>query len=142
MRNLILRAAVLAVAAAAVAVPAMPAFASGPPAPPGCTFDQTTGVLTCRTTTTTTSTIGPFSTNDFVPLNTTFDGVTGQQMIQATFDDTPCIAIFLNDATFDATFTTTTTTERHGLEGHVFDTSTSTSLTSLIDDSPGVGCQL
>ena len=63
-------------------------------------------------------------------------------MIQATFDDTPCIAISLNDATFDATFTTTTTTKRHGLDGHVFDTSTATSLTSLIDDEGPVGCQL
>jgi hypothetical protein len=133
--------AALAVAGALLVAGAAPAFAAGPPVPAGCSFDQATGVLTCVTTTTTTSAIGPFSTIGAVPVSTTFDGVTGQQIVNTVFPGFGCIEVALQNATFSATFMTTTTTERHGLHGKVFDTSTSTSLTSLTRTGGGVGCE-
>jgi hypothetical protein len=42
-----------------------------------------------------------------------------------------CLNIELSGASFSAAVTTTTTTEQHGLNGKVFDTSTSTSATSV-----------
>jgi hypothetical protein len=124
--------AVLAIAAGAFAVTgAAPAFADAPPVPPGCSFDQATGVETCVTTTTTTSTAGPFYTTGFVPATTTFGGVTGQQICDLyEGNGTPWEYIRLSGLSLKETVTTTTTTERHGLNGKVFDTSTSTS-TSL-----------
>jgi hypothetical protein len=118
--NIRLGVAALAVAGAAIITSAAPALASGPPVPPGCSFDK--GVLTCVTTTTTTTTAGPFSTNGEVPITTTFgEVVTGTQLCPSGAD-----GVQLNDVYFNETVTTTTTTERHGLNGKVFNTSTAT----------------
>jgi hypothetical protein len=96
-------------------------------------------VLTCITTTTTTTTAGPFSTNGEVPITTTFGGVvTGTQLCGGGPD---LDGVQLNDVYFNETVTTTTTTERHGLNGKVFNTSTATtpSFNSITSDG-GVIC--
>jgi hypothetical protein len=121
--------AALAVAGGLLVAGAAPAFASGPPVPPGCTFDQSDGVLTCVSTTTNATSVGPLSTSGAVTPPATVDGLTVQQICVAvfgtsfgTFTDTA-----LTNITFDVTVTATTTTERHGLNGKIFDTSTSAS---------------
>jgi hypothetical protein len=134
----------LAVAAAAAGVSlvagAAPAFASGPPVPAGCTFDQAIGVETCVTATTgTTSTVGPFTTND-VPVSTTFAGVTGAQLCDLIVPGLSLTGIRLAGLTFDETTTTTTTIERHGLNGKVFDTSTTTSTVPTALDNNEIFC--
>jgi hypothetical protein len=123
----------LAVAGGLLVAGAAPALAAGPPVPAGCTFDQSDGVLTCVTTTTGSGVIGPFNTNGQVPDYITFDGFTGAQI---------CGAIGVNGAaqdnftnlTVEAIVTTTTTTERHGLNGRVFYTSASITPLSLVQN--------
>jgi hypothetical protein len=132
-----------ALAGGLLAVGAAPAFAAGPPVPPGCTFDQATGVETCVTTTAVTGTFGPFSTPSTGddPTSDTFDGATGLQLCDAEFGALPWAVIGMNSVSFTGTVTTTTTTERHGLNGEVFDTSTSksASVNSLSADAQ-IGC--
>ena len=124
--------ATLAMTGALLAAGAVPAFAGGPPVPPGCSFDQATGVLTCVTATTTASTIGPITTNGMVPADSTFDGFTG---VQICIDGLGVPAgpsfVQFSDLVLGVTIATTTTTEQHGLHGKVFDTSTSTAPPSL-----------
>lgn len=115
-----------AVTASAV-LTAAPAFAGGPPVPAGCTFDQTDGVLSCITgSSTTTTTEGPFTTDGGVPVSTTFAGVTGLQLCDVSGTEN-WTGIGLDDVSFTETVTTTTTTQRHGLHGKLFSTSTTTS---------------
>ena len=115
----------LAAAGALLVIGAVPALADGPPVPPGCSFDQATGVLTCVSTTTTTSTAGPFTTNGPVPASTTFGGFTGTQL--CALIPAGAIRVTLTNLVLVESVTATTTTEQHGLHGEVFDTSTSTS---------------
>lgn len=129
----------LATAGASLVIGAAPAFASGPPVPPGCSFDQ--GVLTCATTTTTTNTIGPFSTDGVSYLaSDTFGGFTGEQICEVNTGIGGAISINMSGVTLAETVTTTTTTERHGLNGNVFNTSTSTSPPSLTGVQGAIGC--
>jgi hypothetical protein len=124
--------AALTVAGASLAG-AAPALADGPPVPPGCSFDQATGVLTCVTTTTTVSTVGPLTTGG--DPSSTYGGVSGTQICDFYYGvSAPWTSISMTDVSLSETVTTTTTTERHGLHGKVFDTSTSTStsLTGLV----------
>lgn len=58
-----------------------PSTTARPPVPAGCNFDQATGVETCVTTTSSISTIGPFS-GHFAG-NDTFDGFTITQICDA-----------------------------------------------------------
>lgn len=120
-------------------VGAVPAFADGPPVPAGCTFNQATGVLSCVTSSSTTTTVGPFTTNGFVAASTTFGRFTGAQICTAELGGSYA-KILLTGALLTETVTTTTTTLQHGLHGKVFDTSTSTStsLTNVIF-GPGDG---
>jgi hypothetical protein len=133
----------LAAAGALLVISAAPAFAAGPPVPAGCSFDQATGVLTCVTTTASTSIIGPFTTNGYVVARTTFGGVTGTQICQNVYGHAERF-INLADVSLDITVTTTRTTEEHGLNGKVFDTSTSalTRLDSVVRTAGAVGCNL
>jgi hypothetical protein len=130
----------LAVAAASLVIGATPALASGPKVPPGCSFDQATGVLTCATTTTTTSTAGPFSTNGPVPASTTFGGFTGTQICDFVFGGGNPGTVVLTGVTLSESITATTTTEQHGLRGKVFDTSSSTSPPSLTGVQGSLSC--
>ena len=106
---------------------AVPAFAAGPPVPAGCAFDQATGVLTCITTTTSATTAGPFTGG--VIGNFTVGGFTAAQICAAA--GMPDDEASYIDLTLTETVATTTTTERHGLHGKVFHTSTSTAGPSL-----------
>ena len=129
----------LAAAGALLVIGAAPALADGPPVPPGCSFDQATGVLTCVSTTTTTSTAGPYSTDGPVPATTTFGGFTGTQL--CALIPSGAITVSLSNLVLLESVTATTTTEQHGLHGKVFDTSTSTSavLTGLRGGSLSCG---
>jgi hypothetical protein len=127
-----------AVAGGLLVAGAAPAFAaSGPSLPAGCTFDQATGVETCVTTAAVTGTFGPFATPGAdangssgapVPGSDTFGGATGTQICD-TYDNSsyPWGGVYMFGVSFTGTVTTTTTTVRHGLNGKVFDTSTSQS---------------
>jgi hypothetical protein len=131
--------AALATAGALLAAGAVPAFAAGPPVPNGCTFDQSDGVLTCVTATSTTpvtfsdssdaiiapATVGPFTVEQFC------DFVRGP----GTYTETEFF-----DLTVNGTVTTTTATERHGLNGAVFNTSTSTSSVITGESDTGIAC--
>jgi hypothetical protein len=123
----------MTVAGALLVAGAAPALAwGGPPVPPGCTFDQATGVLTCTTTTTSTITAGPFNcTVATCEPPATFGGFTTDQICQ--FNGTPASAatVFI-DVTLIETVTTTTTTEQHGLNGKIFNTSTSSGPPTLV----------
>ena len=128
--------AALAIAGGALAASAAPALAAGPPVPPGCSFDQATGVETCVTTTTTTTTYGPVSTSGSA--STTVGGVTGQQICTVAAGPGNYTSFNLSNIVLNETVTTTTTTQRHGLNGKVFSTSTATS-TTLNSLQPGPG---
>jgi hypothetical protein len=107
-----------------------PAFAEGPKVPSGCSFDR--GVLTCVTATTTPLSVGPVYAGN-LPVSTDFEGFTGAQICE--FLGVPdAIVLDSNGVVLHGTVTTTTTTERHGLHGRVFDTSvaTSTTLTNIL----------
>jgi hypothetical protein len=141
-----------AVAGGLLVAGAAPAFAaSGPSLPAGCTFDQATGVETCVTSTSVTGTFGPFTTpgahsGGVVPGSDTFDGATGTQICDVYFGDSYTWSVVQFIAvSWVGTVTTTTTTERHGLNGKVFDTSTSqsasvNSVDSVNADGSNVGC--
>lgn len=133
--------AAFAAAGALLAAGAVPAFAAGPPVPAGCTFDQSDGVLTCVTATSTTdvtvgpvesasitspTTVGPFTITQFCD----FADQTSQIYTHAQFFE----------LTVTGTVTTTTSTERHGLAGEVFNTSTSTSSVVTAVSDAGLAC--
>lgn len=133
--------AAFAVAGAFLAAGAVPAFAAGPPVPAGCTFDQSDGVLTCVTATSTTNvTVGPVESASIMSPTTVgpftitqlcdFHFMTSQIYTSAEFFD----------LTVTGTVTTTTTTERHGLAGKVFNTSTSTSSVVTAESDAGIAC--
>ena len=115
-----------------------------PPLPAGCSFNQATGVLTCVSTTTSTSRIGPFTTNGFVAGSTTFGGFSGAQVCTAIGFRFEATLVHPVNVFLDVTTATTTTTKRHGLRGSVFHTSTSTSqsLRVFIGDGGQLGCSL
>lgn len=122
--------AILAAAAgASLVMGAAPAFADGRPVPSGCSFDRAIGVLTCVTTTTATSTVGPITTNGWVDASTTFGGFTGVEICDVGAFRESWKLIAMRGISLVETVSTTTTIERHGLHGKVFDTSTSTSTT-------------
>jgi hypothetical protein len=152
MRNI--RGVVVAVTAAGalLAGGATPAFAaSAPKVPAGCSFDQAVGVLTCTSTTTTQ--IGPMTTADqglgaagvypggtyyWNSANTTISGFAPAQICKMFTGHLPTVfGLYL----VVVDIVTTTTTERHGLQGRVFETSSSTSLRSGNTPSaiPGAG---
>jgi hypothetical protein len=101
---------------------AAPALAEGPRVPPGCSFGH--GVLTCVTTRTTTTTVGPFETDGQFPASTTFAGLTGTQICDGFFHVPNAVLIDMDAYSFRKTVVTTTTTMRHGLSGRVFSTVT------------------
>jgi hypothetical protein len=116
----------LVVAGASLVIGTTPAFAAGPPVPAGCTFDQAIGVLTCVATTTSNTTV-PVNAG-FVYPPATVDGFTVQQVCDAIFGPTgTATGLDFVNVTLDVSVATTTTTERHGLAGKLFDTSTATS---------------
>jgi len=120
--------AALAMAAASLVVGAGAASAD-PPVPAGCSFDQ--GVLTCSTSTTVTETYGPFTTpgNGFVPVSTMFGPVSGLTVCQYLGSNGPWIIV--RNLTYSVDVTTTTTTQRHGLRGKIFESSPSESIGNL-----------
>jgi hypothetical protein len=147
----------LGVMAASCVVGASPvlAAAKGPQVPAGCSLNKTTGVLTCSTTTTTKVSEGPFNTlgasigtsgiveGTVVSTSTAFGDFTGTQICM--FENTATqvttrvwTEVALTNVVVNGVITTTGTTQRHGLNGKVFATSTSTSLaiTSLTGGSP------
>ena len=109
--------------------------------PAGCSFNQATGVLTCSVVSQTTVTDGPFTTTDFVPPSTLFGDFTGTQICDFRSGASSWIGTSLDDVTITGVVTTTTTTQRHGLHGKVFATSsfTSSSITNLTYSV--VGCR-
>jgi hypothetical protein len=112
----------------------VPAYAN-PSVPSGCQFDQGAGVQTCTTTTITSSTVGPYITNGYVPASTTFGGVTGEEICAVLDPGVYYTEVELHNVSLDVTITTTTTTQRHGLNGKVFQTSTAASPSPIrIDD--------
>jgi hypothetical protein len=127
----------LVVAGASLVIGAAPALAAGPPVPTGCTFDKATGVLTCVTTTTSNTTVLA-NTGGFVSPPATVDGFTVQQVCDGLVAGPSGSAILLDlvNFTLDVKVTTTTRTERNGLAGKVFDTSTATS-SVITGGSPG-----
>jgi hypothetical protein len=146
----------LGVMAASCVVSASPALAApkGPPA--GCSLNKTTGVLTCTTTTTKTVSEGPFNTpgasistgvivaGTLVPGSTVFGDFTGTQICTFAHPGTQVATpawTALTNVEVNGVITTTTTTQRHGLHGKVFATSTSTSssVTRLAGGSPYTG---
>ena len=123
-------AALVAAGACSFGIGVSPAFAAGQPVPPGCSFDQATGVLTCVTTTTSTAVTGPWGTNALLPASTVIGGFTGTEICDVGLGlSLNWTTIQLFNYSFDVTTTTTTTTERHGRHGKVFSTSTSSSTT-------------
>ena len=155
----------LGVIAASCVVGASPALAAPKGLPAGCSLNKTTGVLTCSTTTTTKVSEGPFNTpgafistseiveGTLVPGSTVFGDFTGTQICM--FENTGTqvttgVWTALTNVVVNGVITTTTTTQRHGLNGKIFATSTSTSssITNLTAGSPytgeatfDVGCQ-
>jgi len=134
-------AAVAAAAGAALVMGAAPAFASGPPVPAGCTFDQATGVETCVTTTSTSTNIWINTDGDLIPASTrVYDGITGAQICTELGYGSGASEVGFYNAVFVDTTTTTTTSERHGLNGRVFNTSTSASQSFTGVVSGSLGC--
>ena len=148
----------LGVMAASCVVAAAPVLAAPKGLPAGCSLNKTTGVLTCSTTTKTKVSEGPFNTpgasvstsglveGTLVPVSTAFGDFTGNQICM--FENTATqvttrvwTEVALTNVVVNAVITTTSTTQRHGLNGKVFATSTSTSLsiTSLTGGSPYTG---
>ncbi|WP_432483621.1 hypothetical protein [Kineococcus esterisolvens] len=135
-----LRHSVMALAAGGVlALGATPASAA-PPAPPGCTFNETPGALTCTTTSTETTRFGPYTTADLVPAETVFGPLTGEDICAFHFGSSGAVKVLLEDLIFTRSVTTTTTTTRRGLNGQVIDTSTTTAPPTYSRDSGGLGC--
>jgi hypothetical protein len=110
---------------------AAPAFAAGPRVPAGCSFDQATGVLTCVSTTTSDSTLGPFTSGGWVPAAETYGGFSGTQVCGG-LGIRNTVQWGLDNLVFRVAVKTTTTTERHGLNGEVFSTVTSAPVVSLL----------
>jgi hypothetical protein len=130
----------LGVVAASWVVGAAPAFATGPPVPAGCSFNQTTGVLTCTTTRTTSVTEGPFNTQ-FAVVDDVFGDYTGMQICIAALGNPPSPPwniLILDNVFVTDTLTTTTTTQNHGLHGKVFATSSTSS--SALSVTGGADC--
>jgi hypothetical protein len=129
--------AAMTLAGALLVLGAAPALAWGHTV---CTFDQ--GVKTCVTTTTKTITAGPFTCSIEGGINncgtTTFGGFTVEQICQFVVG-VPDTVVTFDGMTLTGTVTTMTTTKRHGMNGNVFNTSTST--TRTLDSVQGVvGC--
>jgi hypothetical protein len=116
---------------------------AAPKVPSGCTFDQ--GVQTCISSTTTVSQLPETTNSQFISASTMFDGISGSQICGAVFvgaaGGAPATRIEMDGSTFlDVSITVTTTTQRHGMNGPVFATSTS-STSSLSQVVPGnMGC--
>lgn len=123
-------------------VGAAPALADGPPVPAGCTFGK--GIETCISTSTATSTLGPVSTNGYVPASTVVAGFTGVQLCVAAIRpytlSKEARYFLLFDYTNSVTTTTTTTTQRHGLHGAVIGSPTTTTVATLDTAGGGIGC--
>lgn len=142
---------ILGSAAACLAASATAAAASGPPVSLGCTFvraadaagqNGTTGVETCTSRSEDSLLIGPFSTNGVVPGTTTFDGITGADICRSFFgEDTPFTNwVSLDDVLLNVHVLTVTTTQRHGLHGAVFNTTTATYRYVFNIAGGGFGC--
>jgi hypothetical protein len=97
---------------------------AAPPLPPGCTFDA--GVQTCSVATTSApTTVGPITSAGEVPASTTFAGFTGVQICEGvTGIPQDAVRVQFDDLFFTESVVTTTTTKRHGLNGKVFSTVT------------------
>jgi len=130
---------VLAAAGALLIAGASPALAEGPPVPPGCSFDD--GVLTCATSTTTTTTAGPFTTDGQIGATETFADLTGEEICEGFFGVPDAVAVEFTELSFTENVTTTTTTKRHGLGGPVFSTETTTTATFGTRTGGGLTCQ-
>lgn len=116
--------------------------AADPKVPDGCTFAK--GVLSCVTTSSSSKTLGPISTTDYVTPSTTFGGVTAQQICDFQFPPPgQRTGVKFTDLTLDVIVTTTTTSERHGLNGKVFNSSSvdSARITRAIMLSPAVAAE-
>ena len=117
---------------------------AAPKVPSGCTFDQ--GVQTCIASTTTVAQVGPETTNaQFVPASTMFDGVAGTQICGAVFvgaaGGSPASRIEMSGDTYlNVSITVTTSTQRHGMNGPVFATSTTTTSTLSQVVAGTMGC--
>ncbi len=136
---------VLAVSVGSAVLTSTSAWAAGPKVPAGCSFDQSAGILSCTTTSTTTSQLGPeTSDGQFVPASTLFDGVTGAQICDAAFagifSGIPASIEMSGSTYLDVAVTVTTTTQRYGLHGRTFATSTVTSSTFTGIVAGSMGC--
>jgi hypothetical protein len=134
----------LAVVGGSLVCTSTTALAVGPKVPPGCTFDQ--GRLTCTTSSVTAGQLGPETTSSqFIPADTMFDGIAGSQICIAVFGGigiSSPVSIEMDGNTYlDVTITTTTTTQRDGLNGKVVASSSSStvSLTQVLAGSMGCG---
>jgi hypothetical protein len=130
---------VLSLAGALLVGGAAPAVAGGPRVSTGCSFGH--GVLTCVTTSTTTATVGPFTTDGQIGASETFGGLTGEQICEGFFHIPDAVAIDMDAYSFKKNVVTTTTTKRHGLNGKVFSTRTTSTATYAGLVGGGLNCQ-
>jgi hypothetical protein len=130
--------AVLALAGSLLIAGAAPALAGGPPVPAGCSFGH--GVLTCVTSTTTTSTVGPFTTDGQIGATEMFGSLTGEEICEGFFGLPDAVAVEFTELSFTESVATTTTTRRHGLGGPVFATETTSDATFVARTGGGLNC--
>jgi hypothetical protein len=130
--------AVLGIAGSLLISGAAPAMAGGPRVPPGCSFGH--GVLTCVTTRTTTTTVGPFTTDGQIGATETFGGLTGEEICEGFFHIPDAVAVEFTELSFTKNVVTATTTRRHGLSGRVFSTVTTTQATFGRRTGGGLNC--
>jgi hypothetical protein len=100
--------------------------------------------MTCVTTSTTTTQLGPETTNGlWVPASTTFDGIAGSQICMAVFGQIfpgaiPSTIMIPGGAFLEVSITVSTVTQHYGMHGPVFATSSTESAATLTQVlSPG-----